>query len=177
MPQTGGSTVRKYLFGSLEVDDKYRAVDYEKWCRANPNKDPEQMGYLVRAVPIEGIGPVKCALMRHLNDGEWDVNMKSSMKTQLTETVGDGCLNLRANQQEDRFRAITSNSIGTMLPAKGQVVRCMPSQLQVPIVAAETVSHSAVRLCWGEGIDSSFLAVSDSSNQLGLLVRHVCCMA
>ena len=125
----------------------------------------------MRTLPAKGVGPTKCVLMRHLAEGEWDVNLGESFKTQLKETVDDGSLTIREHPQESRYNALTDSTVGAVVAA-GTSVRQMPLRTATAATEDQATGSVAARKCLGDQI-SDHISPIECAKLIGSVVLQI----
>ena len=62
----------------------------------------------------------ECVLIRHLEAGEWDVNLRNTTTNRISQVLDDGSATLRSGQQQDVFDAQVSQTFDPILPQQGE---------------------------------------------------------
>ena len=102
MTQVRETTVEIVKRTGVHIKDRFRAVTLQRWKSKYPNSDPRAEGMLMKELDVHGKRQM-CILVRRLPQGEFDVEVEETLETVLRETHDNGQLQLRHDQQKDKY--------------------------------------------------------------------------
>ena len=90
----------------------FKAIELDTYLERHPTASRADL--LIKKLPIPGVGPRECVLLRKCPVGEYDVEMEASLSSVIREEVDAGSVRLREGQeiqkQEHLARQITGNA-------------------------------------------------------------------
>lgn len=107
----------------VKVKNPFKAITLVKWLERHPGQDPKEAGFLVKDLMIEG-EKVRCVLVRVLPEGEYDVDIESTVESLIKETLDDGENTLRGKQQIIKHEAAKARIVSSVIK-KGETTKCL----------------------------------------------------
>ena len=130
-------TVKIIKKTGVHTKEKFRAVTMARWNKKCPSSDPRAEGMLVKELEIKGKKRM-CVLVRHLPDGEYDVEVGESLETLLRETYDNGKLSLHAGQQAGKFRHLRRAQVAHVQPEQ-EGAEILDERCYFPVTAVDVV--------------------------------------